>query len=211
MKKMSCLFAVLALVAASVHATPVLDQSSNGALTPNNGAGWSWISTSGNFGSKFVADKTSIDGAGVYFSDRSKGGYWSIDPNALFTISLLDADSKLLASNSFTQAKGGWNDVFFADVATTIGSSYYVIASANTDGAAVTTYQYLSSTAANPGAYYFNGQGMILNNSGYTVDARIFSNNAAAAVPEPGSIFLLALGAVGLAGVSKRRNKQAQR
>jgi hypothetical protein len=208
MKKIAALFAFLAFAAASAQANPVLDQSSNGATAPRDANGFSYIGMGTRYASKFVADKTSIDGAGVYFSDPSKGGYW-IDPDAVFTISLVDASAAVLASSSFSHAAGGWQDVFFNDVLTTIGSSYYVFASADRDYAAVTTYQYHSGTSANPGVYWASAP-VYLSNANYTIDARIYSNGAAA-VPEPGSILLLAIGALGLAGVSKRRKIHAPR
>lgn len=182
------------------YATPIINQTSNGNVAPVDSQGWSYIEPSSvrSFGHGFIANTSSLDGAGMYFSKN-----YNVSDTATFTISLFDSALNVIGTGSFTHASTGWNDVYFADTQVNLGSTYYVFAKANEFSAAMQTYY----TPTGPIPILESGTLKLGTfGDGYGINARIFTNdNANTAVPEPSSIAMMGIGMFALAGLRRRK------
>jgi hypothetical protein len=183
--------AVLAGLAGSAAAVPVIDQSQPGIAEA--------ISSLGQLlAQSFTAGATNVSGAGFYISNASPGAtanitiqLWSALPNA--------PGASMLTSGNVTASNGNWADVSFTTpVATTVGQSLVLLVTGGTGPLAI-----MGSTG-NP-----YGSGQVYVGPGYanlypTYDYAFRTYTNVSAVPEPATALMLALG-VAVLGVTARR------
>ena len=195
-------FAAAGIAAAAMQlpaiAAPVLDQNNP------EGAGvgaFCYTPVGALCGQSFKQDASTISGAGIYIAP----GYGHGD--ATLTVSIFStynsAPSGLLAtgSTSFVSGFSGWADVFWAPVAISPATQYYMVLGADIDRV-IAAYSVQPSYANGNALYAGSANGWI----NYDLVFRTFADDGAAqAVPEPGSFALLGLGLAALGFAARRK------
>lgn len=195
-------FAAAGIAAAAMQlpaiAAPVLDQNNPGGAGMG---GFCFAGVGALCGQSFKQDGATISGAGIYISPGYAHG------DATLTVSIFStynsAPSGLLATGSTSFASGfsGWADVFWAPVAASPATQYYMVLGA--DNSSVVAAYSVQPAYANGNALY---AGSVNGWIDYDLVFRTFADDGAAqAVPEPGSFALLGLGLAALGFAARRK------
>jgi hypothetical protein len=200
--------ALRAVVLASVFASggaaaAMVDQSQTdttvlrSSLTPDQGLLQSFLPTQGN-----------VAGGGFYFgrvdtaTTSVKIALWDGLPGS---------GGVQMASNTVNLSATGWLDAFWTPVAVTLGDSYFLFATVETnavspDAPAISSDNGINSYA-NGSPYSFNGSSTNdLGTNNFDFAFRTYYDNTVSTVPLPAAAWLMLSGLAGL-GVFGRRKK----